>query len=216
MPALFGTAKMEAERFEVGWGFGGPSQSRLPRIPPQCCAASVRCYSHTTTFLRFPFPEGMTPDKAVTSARALPSAPKIEAAAKRLDKLRNGWHCPADHIQRVPEVVAAGPERIVAKDRKAARVLPARTLTALYNERPGRMAEARRTLDEAVAEAYRWPADIGGAGALAGSEFGTVDDREPMVTLESVLPAPKLKCRLAAFEQFLHHFFYGGNVNRAA
>jgi len=52
-------------------------------------------YTHTTTFATFPFPAGMTPDKAVAAARALPAAPAIEAAAKRLDELRNGWLYPS-------------------------------------------------------------------------------------------------------------------------
>ena len=117
-------------------------------------------YTHTTTFATFPFPDGMTPDKAVAAARALPAAPAIEATAKRLDELRNGWLYPADLIQHVPEIVDGFPDRTIAKDQKAARALAARTLTALYNERPGWLVEAHRLLDEAVAKAYGWPADI--------------------------------------------------------
>jgi len=117
-------------------------------------------YTHTTTFATFPFPDGMTPDKAIATARALPAAAAIEAAAKRLDELRNGWLYPADLIQRVPEIVAGFPDRMIAKDQKAVRTLAARTLTALYNERPGWLLEAHRLLDEAVAKAYGWPADI--------------------------------------------------------
>ena len=41
-----------------------------------------------------------------------------------------------------------------------ARALAARTLTALYNERPGWLVEAHRLLDEAVAKAYGWSADL--------------------------------------------------------
>ncbi len=102
----------------------------------------------------------MTPDKKVAAARALPAAPAIEAAAKRLDELRNGWLYPADLVQRVPEVVAGFPDRIVAKDQRAASALAARTLTALYNEQPSWLVEAHRLLDDAVAKAYGWPADI--------------------------------------------------------
>ena len=94
-------------------------------------------YTHTTTFATFPFPEGMSPDKPVAAARASPAAPAIEAAAKRLDDLRNGWLYPGDQIQRVPEVVPGFPDRVVPKDQAAARVLARRTLTALYNDRPG-------------------------------------------------------------------------------
>lgn len=60
----------------------------------------------------------------------------------------------------MPEVVAGFPDRIVAKDQKAARTLAARTLTALYNEQPGWLVEAHRVLDKAVAKAYGWPTDI--------------------------------------------------------
>ena len=102
----------------------------------------------------------MTPDKAIAAARARPTAPAIETAAKRLDELRNGWLYPVDLIQRVPEIVAGFPDRTIPKDQKAARILATRTLTALYNERPGWLVEAHRLLDEAVAKAYGWPVDI--------------------------------------------------------
>jgi type II restriction/modification system DNA methylase subunit YeeA len=123
-------------------------------------------YTHTTTFATFPFPEGMTPDRPVAAARAQPVAQEIEAAAKRLDELRNGWLYPADLVQRVPEVDPAFPDRIIAKDQKAARALTARSLTALYNERPSWLVEAHRLLDETVAKAYGWPTDIAEDEAL--------------------------------------------------
>lgn len=44
---------------------------------------------------------------------------------------------------------------------KAAAILKKRTLTNLYNERPAWLANAHRELDEAVAAAYGWPADLG-------------------------------------------------------
>jgi type II restriction/modification system DNA methylase subunit YeeA len=117
-------------------------------------------YTHTTTFATFPFPEGMTPDQPIEAARALPAAHAIEAAAKRLDELRNGWLYPGDLIQHVPEVVAGFPDRTIPKDPRAARVLAARTLTTLYNDRPDWLIEAHRILDEAVANAYEWPSNI--------------------------------------------------------
>jgi hypothetical protein len=123
-------------------------------------------YTHTTTFATFPFPHGMTPDQPVAAARAQPTAPEIEAAAKRLDELRNGWLSPADLVQRVPEVDPRFPGRIIPKDQKAARALAARTLTALYNERPSWLVEAHRLLDQAVATAYGWPPDISVEDAL--------------------------------------------------
>jgi len=117
-------------------------------------------YTHTTTFATFPFPDGMTPDMPVTAARALSAAPAIEAAAKRLDELRTAWLYPADLVQRVPEVIAGFPDRTIAKDPKAARILAGRTLTSLYNDRPSWLIEAHRVLDEAVAIAYGWPVNI--------------------------------------------------------
>ena len=53
-------------------------------------------YTHTTTFATFPFPGRDDADKEVPAARALPPAPAIEAAAKRLDELRTAWLYPAD------------------------------------------------------------------------------------------------------------------------
>ena len=50
--------------------------------------------------------------------------------------------------------------RIVAADAECAGKLAKRTLTNLYNERPAWLAEAHRTLDEAVSAAYGWPADL--------------------------------------------------------
>jgi hypothetical protein len=118
-------------------------------------------------FATFPFPEGMTPDQAVEAVRALPTAPPIEATAKRLDELRNGWLYPADLIQEVPEVALDFPNRKIAKDPKAARALAARSLTALHNQRPGWLVGVDRMLDEAVAKAYGLPVDIAIDEALA-------------------------------------------------
>ena len=67
-------------RFHEAWALRkGPDLQDRPR------------YTHTSTFATFPFPEGMTPDQPVSTARAMPSAPAIEAAAKRLDSLRTAW-----------------------------------------------------------------------------------------------------------------------------
>ena len=45
---------------------------------------------------------------------------------------------------------------LVPIDEKAAQALKKRTLTNLYNERPTWLANAHRTLDEAVFVAYGW------------------------------------------------------------
>lgn len=124
-------------------------------------------YTHTTTFATFPFPEGMTPDVAVAPACAVPAAAGIEAAAKRLNELRTGWLYPADLVELVPDVSAGFPDRLVPKNPNAARILAGRTLTSLYNDRPDWLAETHRMLDEAVAAAYGWPADIAIDDALA-------------------------------------------------
>ena len=117
-------------------------------------------YTHTTTFATFPFPEGMTPDTDVAAARRLPMAAAIEAAARRLDELRNAWLYPADLVRQAPEVAPGFPDRFIPRDARAAQTLARRTLTNLYNERPDWLAEAHRALDEAVAAAYGWPGDI--------------------------------------------------------
>jgi hypothetical protein len=50
--------------------------------------------------------------------------------------------------------------RLVPKDEECARHLKRRTLTNLYNDRPTWLALAHRRLDEAVAAAYAWLADL--------------------------------------------------------
>ena len=117
-------------------------------------------YTHTTTFATFPFPNGMSPENDVATARGRPTATEIEAAAKRLDELRNSWLYPVNLVERVPEVAPGFPDRLLPKDTKSARALAGRTLTALYNDRPDWLAEAHRALDDAVAAAYGWPSDL--------------------------------------------------------
>ncbi len=63
----------------------------------------------------------------------------IAAAAAELNRLREVWLNPPD---------ASGAE------------LRRRTLTNLYNQRPTWLDNAHRALDAAVADAYRWPADL--------------------------------------------------------
>ena len=52
------------------------------------------------------------------------------------------------------------PDRILPVSEKAARILKKRTLTNLYNERPAWLDGVHHELDEAVAAAYGWPADL--------------------------------------------------------
>jgi type II restriction/modification system DNA methylase subunit YeeA len=116
-------------------------------------------YTPSTTFETFPFPQGLTPNIRAEQYADDPRAQKI-AAAKRLDELRNNWLNPPDLVTRVPEVVKGFPDRILPKDEAAAQVLKTRTLTNLYNEQPVWLNNAHRALDEAVAEAYGWKAEM--------------------------------------------------------
>jgi type II restriction/modification system DNA methylase subunit YeeA len=117
-------------------------------------------YSPSRCFETFPFPDGLTPNIPAVAYANDPRAQKIAGAAKRLDELRNNWLNPADLVVRVPEVVEGYPDRILPKNEAAAAVLKQRTLTKLYNERPAWLDHAHRALDEAVAYAYSWKADM--------------------------------------------------------
>ena len=124
-------------------------------------------YTSSTTFRTFPFPEGLTPNIPAADYADDPRAVAIAAAARRLDELREAWLNPPDLVERVAEVVAGYPERIVPVNAQAAAMLKKRTLTNLYNERPAWLDNAHRDLDAAVAAAYGWPAEIGEEKALA-------------------------------------------------
>ncbi|MBP2302830.1 type IIL restriction-modification enzyme MmeI [Azospirillum picis] len=117
-------------------------------------------YTPSTTFETFPFPEGLTPDIPAADYAENPHAKAIAQAAERLDILRRNWLNPPDLVMTVPEVVPGFPDRILPKDAAAAAILKKRTLTNLYNERPAWLVNAHRQLDEAVAAAYGWPADL--------------------------------------------------------
>ena len=111
-------------------------------------------YTPTSTFETFPFPDGLTPDLK-QDAYTNSAATTIAAAAAKLDELREAWLNPQDWVDRVPEVVAGYPDRIVAKPGHEAE-LKKRTLTNLYNAKPTWLANAHRDLDQAVAKAYGW------------------------------------------------------------
>jgi hypothetical protein len=57
--------------------------------------------------------------------------------------------------------------RLVPKDAETAKELKKRTLTNLYNQRPTWLDLAHHRLDEAVFEAYGWPADLSDDDLLA-------------------------------------------------
>ncbi len=117
-------------------------------------------YTPTTCFETFPFPEGLTPNIPVADYASNSRAIVIAKAAQRLNELRENWLNPADLVKRVPEVAPAYPDRILPVSEEAAAILKKRTLTNLYNERPAWLVHAHRALDEAVAAAYGWPADL--------------------------------------------------------
>jgi len=115
---------------------------------------TARRYNSSSVFLTFPFPAGLTPD--LDPARYTnPHADAIAKAAKELSELRETWLNPLEWFDRLPEVVAGYPDRIVAKPGHEAD-LKKRTLTNLYNARPTWIDNAHRALDGAVAQAYGW------------------------------------------------------------
>lgn len=117
-------------------------------------------YTPTTTFETFPFPEGLQPNIPASAYADDPRARAIADAARRLVELRDNWLNPPEWVRRVPEVVPGYPDRLLPVDDRAAAELKKRTLTHLYNQRPTWLANAHRALDEAVAAAYSWPADL--------------------------------------------------------
>jgi type II restriction/modification system DNA methylase subunit YeeA len=107
-------------------------------------------YTPTTCFETFPFPKGALLDA---------HAPAIAAAARELNALRERWLNPPEWVERIPEVVPGYPDRLIPKPEFAAE-LKKRTLTNLYNQRPAWLVNLHRVLDEAVAAAYGWPAEL--------------------------------------------------------
>lgn len=117
-------------------------------------------YTPTTTFETFPFPEGLTPNIPALAYANDPRAIAIAEAARVLNEKREAWLNPPEWVDRVPEVVPGYPDRIVPKNEEAAKKLKDRTLTKLYNERPAWLDHLHKSLDEAVAAAYGWPANL--------------------------------------------------------
>ncbi len=156
-------------------------------------------YTPTTCFETFPFPEPTAAQRAA-----------IAAAAKELDALRSNWLNPPEWTRQEvlefpgsadgpwrrfvtnPNATGVGTvryPRLIPKDAAAAAQLKKRTLTNLYNERPAWLASAHHKLDEAVAAAYGWPADLSNDALLgkllelnlarAGSPTSTAHEDEP-------------------------------------
>ncbi len=117
-------------------------------------------YNPTTIFQTFPFPDALSPNVPATGYASDPRAVAIATAARRLVDLRDRWLNPPEWVEWVDEPVAGYPKRSVPRDEAAAQALSTRTLTNLYNARPQWLTDAHEALDEAVASAYGWPADI--------------------------------------------------------
>lgn len=144
-------------RFHEVWSLAtGTSLEDRPRYTPSTC------------FETFPFPTGLTPanTKGQTTtqhglilppvtADVLPHAIAIAQAAFTLNHLRENWLNPPEWTERIPEVVAGYPDRIVAKKGHETE-LKKRTLTNLYNTMPQWLKTAHANLDKAVAAAYGW------------------------------------------------------------
>ena len=124
------------------------------------------CYTPTTTFATFPFPQGLTPDIPASSYANNPRAIAIADAAQYLVKLRDAWLNPPEWIEWVDEPVAGYPKRPVLRDQAAAQEIRRRTLTKLYNQKPQWLSDAHAKLDAAVAMAYGWPTEISERDAL--------------------------------------------------
>ena len=121
-------------------------------------------YNATRTFETFPFPKGVEPNRQADDDDT--HSKRISETARRLNELRENWLNPPDLIKRVPEVVAAYPDRIEPVGVAARAELKNRTLTNLYDARPAWLANAHAELDAAVAASYGWTADISEDEAL--------------------------------------------------
>jgi hypothetical protein len=154
-----------------------PFPFRLRELPPGHTQAEVDA-AHHYLMAEEPAPYG---DQAIRREA-------IAVAAKELNDLRERWLNPPEwtrtevlefpaseggpwdrFIDRTTVQAGVGTARyprLAPKDDAAARELKARTLTALYNERPAWLDFAHRKLDAAVAAAYGWPVDLTDAQIL--------------------------------------------------
>jgi type II restriction/modification system DNA methylase subunit YeeA len=123
-------------------------------------------YTPTTTFGTFPFPDGLSSDIPASNFRANPHGQAIASAARRLVELRDRWLNPPEWVEWVDQPICGYPKRPVPRDEEAETKLKKRTLTNLYNTQPQWLVNAHVQLDNSVAAAYGWPADISDSEAL--------------------------------------------------
>lgn len=128
-------------------------------------------YTPSTTFETFPFPDNLTPDQPASAYAIDPRACRIADAARALVQARDHWLNPPELVMHIPEVVPGFPDRLLPRNAAAETTLRDRTLTNLYNQRGtpqgAWLDNLHRALDEAVAAAYGWPADMPGDETLA-------------------------------------------------
>ena len=125
-------------------------------------------YTPTTTFATFPFPPDLTPDVPAADYAGNPHGVAIAEAARNLAARRDHWLNPPEWVDWISEPVPGYPKRPVPRNDNTAEAIKSRTLTNLYNERPRWLADAHAALDDAVAAAYGWPADVPEENALTG------------------------------------------------
>ena len=111
-----------------------------------------------------PVPEGLTPN---IPAATYALDPRAQAHRRRrpsgCDGLRGAWLNPPSGGAwggARGSVPAGIPDRLLPVDESGGRELKQRTLTNLYNQHPAWLVNLHRELDEAVAAAYGWPADL--------------------------------------------------------
>ncbi|ALG66932.1 class I SAM-dependent DNA methyltransferase [Beggiatoa leptomitoformis] len=124
-------------------------------------------YNAHSCFETFPFPDGLSPNIPASEYADNPHAQAIAKAAQRLNELRDNWLNPPNLVQRVPEIVAGYPERILPMNAEAEKELKKRTLTNLYNLKPQWLVKAHEVLDNAVATAYGWEHHLSDDDVLA-------------------------------------------------
>jgi len=142
-------------RFHEAWSLALASRHGVGNDPT---------YNNVTCFETFPFADGLIPDRPAMAYAGDPRAEAIAVAARALVEARDHWLNPPELVRHVPEVVPGLPDRLLPRDEEAAVMLRDRTLTNLYNQRgtpAGTWLDGlHRTLDEAVAAAYGWPANL--------------------------------------------------------